>query len=77
MMILSVLVRTHHVLKPTFNYRLKKMTKTHYALAAQDDWRAAVAKRTHRTVDATPVVLEVVERAEMDPEQVSLDELLK
>ena len=39
--------------------------------------REAAAKRTHRTVEATPVILEAVERAEMDPELVSLDELPK
>jgi hypothetical protein len=53
------------------------MTKALYASAAQDDWHGAAAKRTHRTVEATPVVIEAVERAEMDPEQVSLDKLLK
>jgi hypothetical protein len=41
------------------------------------DWLTAAAKRTHRTVDATQVVIDAVERAEMDPEHVALDERLK
>jgi prevent-host-death family protein len=34
-------------------------------------------KRTTRTVDASQVVIDAVERAEMDPEHGALDELLK
>ena len=36
--------------------------------AEQYDWLTAAAKRTHRTADATSVVIDAVERAEMDPE---------
>jgi hypothetical protein len=53
------------------------MIKATYASDAQHDWLEAAAKRTHRTVEAKPAVLEAAERAEMDPEQVSLNELLK
>jgi hypothetical protein len=35
------------------------------------------ARRSHRTVDASQVVIDAVERAEMDPEHVVLDERLK
>jgi prevent-host-death family protein len=45
--------------------------------AAHYDWLTAAAKRSHRTVDAAEVVIDAVERAEMDPEQAALDELLK
>jgi prevent-host-death family protein len=47
------------------------MSAEHY------DWLTAAAKRSHRTVDATEVVIDAVERAEMDSEQAALDELLK
>jgi prevent-host-death family protein len=47
------------------------MSAKHY------DWLTAAAKRTHRIVDATQVVVDAVERAEMDPEHVALDQLLK
>src|ERR1700681_4270070 len=47
------------------------MSAQHY------DWLTAAAKRSHRTVDAAEVVIDAVERAEMDPEQAALDELLK
>jgi prevent-host-death family protein len=47
------------------------MSADHY------DWLTAAAKRTHRTVDAASVVVDAVSRAEMDPEQVILDELMK
>jgi hypothetical protein len=56
---------------------MDNMIQAPYALAAQDDWCEAAAKRTHRTVETTPVVLEAVKRAEMGPEQASLNELLK
>ena len=45
--------------------------------AAQYDWLVAAAKRTHRTADAASVVIDAVERAEMDPEHSALDGLLK
>ena len=45
--------------------------------AEQYDWLTAAAKRTHRTADATSVVIDAVERAEMDPEHAALDTLLK
>lgn len=41
------------------------------------DWLVAAARRTHRTVDAAPVVIDAVRRAEMDPEHKHLDDLLK
>jgi prevent-host-death family protein len=47
------------------------MSAEHY------DWLTAAARRSNRTVDATQVVIDAVERAEMDPEQAALDELLK
>jgi hypothetical protein len=34
-------------------------------------------KRTYRTVDSSQVVIDAVERAEMDPEHAALNELLK
>ena len=47
------------------------MSAEHY------DWLTAAAKRTHRTADAASVVIDAVERAEMDREHAALDELLK
>ena len=47
------------------------MSAEHY------DWLTAAARRTYRTVDATQVVIDAVERAEMDPEHAVLNELLK
>ncbi len=47
------------------------MSADHY------DWLIAAARRTHRTADANAVVVDAVRRAEMDPEQVALDDLLK
>jgi prevent-host-death family protein len=47
------------------------MSAEHY------DWLVAAAQRTHRTVDAAAMVIEAVERAEMDPEHAVLDELLR
>ena len=41
------------------------------------DWLTAAARRTTRTADAAQVVIDPVERAEMDPEHAALDELLK
>jgi len=41
------------------------------------DWLIAAAHRTHRTADAAAVVIEAVERSEMDPEHAHLDELMK
>jgi prevent-host-death family protein len=45
--------------------------------AEQYDWLVAAAKRSHRTADATSVIVEAVERAEMDPEHEPPDNLLK
>jgi prevent-host-death family protein len=45
--------------------------------AEQYDWLTAAAKRSHRTADATAVVVDAVERAEMDHEHATLDDLLK
>ena len=47
------------------------MSAEHY------DWLMAAAKRTHRTIDAATVVIDAVERAEMDPEHAALDDLLQ
>ena len=47
------------------------MSADHY------DWLMAAAKRTHRTSDASDIVLDAISRAEMDPEHAKLDELLK
>ncbi len=47
------------------------MSADHY------DWLVAAARRTHRTTEATSVVIEAVRRAEMAPEHAHLDELLK
>jgi prevent-host-death family protein len=47
------------------------MSAEHY------DWLAAAAKRVHRTAAAAAVVIDAVERAEMDPEHAALDELLR
>jgi prevent-host-death family protein len=47
------------------------MSAEHY------DWLTAAAKRATRTVDASEVVIDAVERAEMDAEHAALDELLK
>jgi prevent-host-death family protein len=41
------------------------------------DWLTAAARRTYRTVDATQVVIDAVERAEMDADHAALDELFK
>lgn len=47
------------------------MSADHY------DWLVAAARRNARTADAAAVVVDAVERAEMDPEHAGLDELLK
>lgn len=47
------------------------MSADHY------DWLIAAARRTYRTSEAAPVVVEAVEQAEMDPELARLDELMK
>jgi prevent-host-death family protein len=47
------------------------MSADHY------DWLVAAARRAHRTADAAAVVVDAVRRAEMDPEHVTLDSLLK
>jgi prevent-host-death family protein len=47
------------------------MSAEHY------DRLTAAAQRTTRTVDAAQVVVDAVERAEMDPEHAALDEWLK
>jgi prevent-host-death family protein len=47
------------------------MSAEHY------DWLTAAAKRAHRTADAAAVVIDAVERAEMDSEHATLDDLLK
>jgi prevent-host-death family protein len=47
------------------------MSAEHY------DWLTAAAKRVHRTVGAAAVVVDAVERAEIDPGRAALDELLR
>ncbi|MBB3133472.1 prevent-host-death family protein [Rhizobium pisi] len=47
------------------------MSAEHY------DWLKAAAQRTHKTADALSIVIDAVERAEMDPTHAPLDELLK
>ena len=47
------------------------MSAEHY------DWLRAAAQRAHLTVDAADVVVEAVERAEMDHEHADLDDLLE
>jgi prevent-host-death family protein len=47
------------------------MSADHY------DWLVAAARRTHRTTQAVDVVVDAVRRAEMEPEQSHLDDLLK
>jgi prevent-host-death family protein len=47
------------------------MSADHY------DWLMAAARRTHRTADASSVVIDAVRRAEMDPEHTALNDLLK
>jgi prevent-host-death family protein len=47
------------------------MSADHY------DWLVAAARRSHRTSEAAPVVVEAVRRAEMSAEHAHLDELLK
>ena len=44
--------------------------------ADQYDWLKAAAQRSHRTADASEIVIDAVERAEMAPEHAGLDELL-
>jgi PHD/YefM family antitoxin component YafN of YafNO toxin-antitoxin module len=51
--------------------KLVLMSAEHY------DWLTAAARRTYRTQDATSIVVEAVERAEMEPELAHLDELMK
>ena len=47
------------------------MSADHY------DWLRAAAQRTHRTEDAADMVIDAVERAEMDAEHAHLNDLLK
>ena len=46
------------------------MSADHY------DWLMAAARRSHRTAEASSVVVDAVGRAEMDPEHTALDDLL-
>ena len=45
--------------------------------ADQHDWLVAAARRTHRTEQATGIVIDAVERAEMGSEHAHLDELIE
>jgi prevent-host-death family protein len=47
------------------------MSADHY------DWLTAAARRVHRTDEATAIVVEAVERTEMDSSLKHLDELLE
>jgi prevent-host-death family protein len=47
------------------------MSAEHY------DWLKAAAQRAHRTADAADVIVDAVERSEMDPEHADLDALLE
>lgn len=47
------------------------MSADHY------DWLVAAARRTHRTAQAAPVVVDAVRRSEMDTKHASLDDMLK
>jgi hypothetical protein len=47
------------------------MSAEHY------DWLTAAARRSTRTADASQVVIDAVERAEMDTEHAARNELLK
>jgi prevent-host-death family protein len=47
------------------------MSADHY------DWLLAAARRSARTIDAAPIVIDAVRRAEMDREHATLDDLLK
>jgi hypothetical protein len=47
------------------------MSADHY------DWLVAAAKRAHRTAETPDVVLNAIERAQMDSKHAVLDELLK
>jgi hypothetical protein len=46
------------------------------ALSSMTEWQMAAAKRTHRTAEATPIVIAAVRRAEMDVQDGYLDELM-
>lgn len=56
---------------PTQKVGPSSVTAKHHA------WLRAAAQRSHRTADAAPVIIEAVERAEMDPERADINELLK
>ncbi len=45
--------------------------------ADQYDWLKAAAQRSHATKDVLDIVVDAVERAEMDAEHAQLDDLLK
>jgi prevent-host-death family protein len=47
------------------------MSADHY------DWLVAAARRSHRAQESPSIVIEAIERAEMDPEHGNLDELMK
>ncbi len=54
------------------------LTRREFVLmsAEQYDWLRASAQRSHRTDDAADVVIDAVERAEMDGEHKPRDDLL-
>ncbi len=41
------------------------------------DWLTAAARRSFRTVDAAPAVIDALQRSQMGPEHSHLDDLLK
>lgn len=51
--------------------KLVRMSAHHY------DWLVAAARRSHRTIEAMPVVVDAVRQAKMDVGCTQLDELLK
>jgi hypothetical protein len=44
---------------------------------SHEDWLVAATKRAQRTVDADPLIIDAVERAEMDREYATLDDPLR
>jgi prevent-host-death family protein len=46
------------------------MSADHY------DWLVAATRRSARTIDAAPVAIDAVQRAEMDSKRAALDDLL-
>jgi prevent-host-death family protein len=62
----------------TASVEITRYGRRHLVLMSADhyDWLRATAQRTHRTEEAAAVVVEAVQRAEMDPALAHLDELM-